>query len=144
MKYLLLSFTFLLMGISTQGQTPKQKDKDAILAIMDAQETAWNKGDLERFMIGYWKDENLKFIGEGGITYGWAGTLEKYKKSYPNRDAMGTLTFDILHVDAIGKKEMLVVGKWHLQRKEDAPQGYFSLIWKKINKVWVIIADHSS
>ena len=144
MKFLLLSIIFLFMGLSSQGQPPKQKDKDAILATMKAQEIAWNKGDLERFMIGYWEDENLKFIGKNGVTYGWNATLERYKKSYPDRDAMGTLTFDILHVDALGKKEMMVVGKWHLQRKEDAPQGHFSLIWKKINKEWVIIADHSS
>jgi len=132
------------MGIGLQGQSPKSKDKDAILSIMQAQEDAWNSGDLKGFMKGYWESDDLKFIGKNGITYGWDGTLKRYQKSYPSRDAMGTLSFDILHVDAIGKKEMMVVGKWHLQRKEDAPQGHFSLIWKKINKEWVIIADHSS
>ena len=144
MKTITLLILTLFFGMTAHSQTPKEKDKEAILAIMAAQEACWNKGDLQCFMKGYWESDELKFIGKSGITYGWDATLERYKKSYPDKAAMGKLTFDILHVDAIGKKQMLVVGKWHLQRAEDAPNGHFSLTWKKIDKEWVIIADHSS
>ncbi len=139
--YTLISL--FLLG-SLRAQTPKEKDKTAILNIMKNQESCWNKGDLEGFMNGYWESEELKFIGKSGITYGWQATLERYKKSYPDKAAMGKLTFDILHVEATGKKQMLVIGKWHLQREKDAPEGHFSLVWRKIGKDWVIIADHSS
>ena len=144
MKYLLTICMILFAATSSSAQAPKEKDKEAILAIMAAQEACWNKGELECFMKGYWESEDLKFIGKSGITYGYDGTLERYKKSYPDKAAMGTLTFTILHVEAIGKKEMMVVGKYHLKREKDEPQGHFSLIWKKIGKEWVIIADHSS
>lgn len=144
MKILAILFGTLFASMTLSAQTPKEKDKAAILATMAAQEACWNKGDLECFMKGYWENKDLKFIGKTGITYGYEGTLERYKKGYPNKAAMGTLTFTILHVDAIGKKEMMVVGKYHLQRENDEPQGHFSLIWKKIGKEWVIIADHSS
>lgn len=144
MKLLFFAAPFLLMSLSMAAQSPKATDKEAILAIMERQESCWNEGDLECFMKGYWESEDLKFIGKSGVTYGWDATLARYQKSYPDKAAMGKLTFDILHVESISKKSALVVGKWHLQRAEDAPEGHFSLIWKKIKGEWVIVADHSS
>ncbi len=147
MKSLLVLLVTLLIGMTTFAQAPKnakEKDKAAILAIMAAQEASWNKGDLESFMIGYWEDERLKFIGKSGVTYGYEATLENYKKNYSGKEGMGTLAFDIMHVEEVGKKTILVVGKWQLQREKDAPGGHFSLIWKKMGKEWVIVADHSS
>lgn len=144
MKIVFTLLTALALVPSLFAQAPKEKDKAAILAIMDRQEKCWNNGDLECFMNGYWESEDLKFIGKNGITYGWQATLDRYRKGYPDKAAMGKLTFTILHTDAISKKSVMVVGKWHLQRADDAPEGHFSLIWRKIDGEWVIVADHSS
>lgn len=143
-KLLLFTFFVGFAYSSPFAQEPSPKDKARVLAIMERQEADWNKGDLEEFMNGYWESESLKFIGKLGITYGYDATLAHYKKSYPDRAAMGKLSFDILHVDKVSKKAIMVTGKWHLQRAEDAPQGHFTLIWKKIKGDWVIVADHSS
>ena len=96
-------------------------------------------------MQGYLPSEQLVFIGSRGLTYGWQKTLSHYKKSYPDRETMGRLTFTILEMKALGPEYMLVLGKWHLARdaKEDM-QGHFSLTWQKIKGHWLIIADHSS
>ena len=109
------------------------------------QQKAWNSGDLDGFMNGYWQSDSLKFIGKNGITYGYEATLENYKKSYPDIETMGKLKFDILSIQQLDKNHIFVIGKWYLKRdtKEDLG-GHFTLIWKKINKKWVIIADHSS
>lgn len=142
-----LSLLFCLLT-GTCGLLPAQAlraaDEAAIRAVMAAQEAAWNRGDLEAFMHGYWEDEGLKFIGKTGVTYGWQATLDRYRKGYPDRAAMGTLHFDLLHLERISSKSALVVGKWTLQRAEDQPGGHFSLLWKKIKGQWVIVADHSS
>ncbi len=111
---------------------------------MAEQEVAWNNGNLEAFMQGYWRSDSLCFIGSRGLTYGWAQTRANYQKGYPNRDAMGTLTFDILKVELLSKKSAFVIGKWHLARKSGDVGGHYSLLWKKINGKWVIVADHSS
>lgn len=112
--------------------------------LMAAQEAAWNKGDLEGFMAPYWHSDSLRFIGSKGIVYGWQKTLDNYKKGYPSREDMGTLSFQLLHLDLWDKRTMSVTGKWHLVRSKGDAQGYFSLIWRKINGQWVIVADHSS
>lgn len=123
-----------------------QSDSDiaSIRNVMAAQQEAWNKGDLELFMEGYWKSDSLKFIGSRGIQYGWNTTLANYKKSYPDRAAMGELTFTILSVEKLSAVSAFVVGKWQLKRSKDSPHGHFTLLWRKINNEWVIIVDHSS
>lgn len=140
------SLCFLLLGTYARvsAQALPARDEAAIRAIMAAQEAAWNRGDLEAFMKGYWEDEGLKFIGKTGVTYGWQATLDRYRKGYPDRAAMGTLHFDLLHIERISSKAALVVGKWTLARAEDQPGGHFSLTWRKMKGTWVIVADHSS
>jgi hypothetical protein len=77
---------------------------------------AWNRGDIENFMKGYWENDSLMFIGKNGITYGWTNTLNNYKKGYPDTAAMGKLSFNINTVKRLSKEYYYVVGKWHLQR----------------------------
>jgi len=146
MKYITL--IFLLLGLSyqeTYSQKINQKDETAINTILKNQQDAWNKGNLEGFMEGYWQSDSLKFVGKNGITYGWKATLERYKKGYPDKATMGTLQFTILHKEVISKDAILMIGKWQLQRAEKGDvSGHFSLLWRKIKGKWVICTDHSS
>lgn len=140
MKKLLTVFFFFL-SVSLFAQS---KNETAIRKILDEQTQAWNRGDLEAFMAGYWKNDSLMFIGKSGITYGWTNTLNNYKKGYPDLTAMGKLHFNILTVKKLSSKYYHVVGKWHLQRTIGDLSGHYTLLFKKINKEWVIVADHSS
>lgn len=121
----------------------QNKDKEEIINVMNQQELAWNEGDIEQFMEGYWKSDSLMFIGKNGIKYGWQTTLDNYIKSYPDRAAMGKLEFDILKLE-VNENSAYMLGKWKLLRKEDTPNGYFTLYWKKIDSKWVITIDHTS
>jgi ketosteroid isomerase-like protein len=111
---------------------------------MDQQQKAWNQGDLESYMNGYWKSDSLRFIGKRGITYGWQPTLDNYKKGYPNADAMGQLQFENLSMELTGDSSAYVIGKWMLFRTNDTLSGHYSLLWKCMNGRWLIVADHSS
>lgn len=112
---------------------------------MARQEAAWNQGNLDSFMIGYWPSDSLRFIGSRGLTYGWQTTLDNYRKSYPDRDAMGTLKFTILSVEKLSRRSAYVIGKWRLTRGEKGDlSGHYTLLWRKIHGKWVIVADHSS
>lgn len=118
-------------------------DKKSVLNFMQAQELAWNKGDIEGFMSYYWNNDSLMFIGKNGITYGWKNTYENYKKSYPTQLDMGNLTFDIVKIEQLNKTTMHIIGKWQLEKVKPSG-GYFSLIWKKMNGKWFIVSDHTS
>jgi hypothetical protein len=131
----------MLAGTSCFGQT---SDETVIRNILNNQSQAWNKGDYEGFMQGYWKSDSLMFIGKNGITYGWEKTLSNYKKNYPDTAAMGKLHFDIILLKSLSPEYYSLTGRWSLKRSIGDLTGYFTLLFKKINGTWVIIADHSS
>ncbi|HFC01089.1 MAG TPA: DUF4440 domain-containing protein [Phaeodactylibacter sp.] len=137
---------FSLILATTTLSFSQKKDFTKIKKLMQIQTESWNRGDIDGFMETYWKSEKLQFIGSKGVTYGWTNTLNRYKKSYPNKDAMGILSFDIINMDKRSRKVISVVGKWQLKRKDDLGdlEGHFLLILKKIKRKWVIVADHSS
>ena len=108
------------------------------------QEKAWSDGDVHQFMEGYWKSENLSFVGRTGINKGWQTTLDNYIKGYPTKDAMGKLTFDILEFNQVSNHAYHMIGRYTLVRKEDTPTGLFTLIWKFIDGKWLIVSDHTS
>ncbi len=118
-------------------------EKEAILNVMNRQEEAWSNGDVETFMEGYWRSDSLMFIGKNGIKYGWQTTLDNYKKSYPDKAAMGKLEFEILQLEVNGNTAYML-GTWSLIREEDNPNGHFTLYWKKIDGKWVVTIDHTS
>ncbi len=139
MKHLI--FTFLLLNLTCKGQTNKQIE--LVLSHLQTQQKAWNEGNIDDFMSSYWNNDSLKFIGSKGITYGWQKTLDNYKQSYPNKEAMGKLKFTILENSQVGENYIYIIGKWELE-KEKPVSGHFTLLWKKIKNKWVIIADHTS
>lgn len=142
MKKIYLVFACcLFITIGSFAQSPAEKE---ILGILDRQTQAWNRGDLEAFMKGYWENDSLMYIGKGGVTYGYASTLNSYKKNYGDTARMGKLKFDILHVKSMGPDHYFVVGKWFLTRSAGNVGGHYTLIFKKIKGEWVIISDHSS
>lgn len=136
--------TILLFTVLFTDNYYINPDQKAIKQVLSEQQDCWNNGDIECFMEGYWKSDSLRFIGKSGINYGWQATLNNYKKSYPNKAAMGQLQFDILNVESMGNDHFLVTGKWKLTRETDTPNGLFTLIWKRFNNGWKIIYDHSS
>jgi ketosteroid isomerase-like protein len=120
------------------------QDKQAIIKLMDDQRQAWNRGDLDGFMQGYWKSDSLMFVGKTAPTYGWQNTLDHYKSSYPDKAAMGILTFEIKKVQILDATNAFVFGAWHLKREKDEPGGYYTLWFRKIDGVWKIVVDHTS
>jgi ketosteroid isomerase-like protein len=119
-------------------------DADTIKSVLSTQQAAWNKGDIDTFMRGYWKSPNVRFISGDKITTGWNETLARYHQRYPTRDKMGQLTFSDLDVTNLGPESALVVGRWKLLRAGDTPHGVFSLTFRKIDGNWVIVVDHTS
>lgn len=139
---LVLSLQFCLQNCRTAQQPAS--DETLIRQIMAAQEAAWNRGDLAAFMEGYWQSDSLRFIGSRGLTFGWQTTLDNYRKNYPDPETMGQLKFTIISVEPLAPTSAFVIGKWHLARTKGDLEGHYTLLWRKINGQWVIVADHSS
>ncbi len=147
MKYLFFGFLFAsLFATVNFAQTEQRKMKFAeeIKAVMNEQTAAWNRGDIEGFMQGYWNSPQLVFVSGANVTKGWQPTLDRYKKNYDSRSKMGVLTFSDLSVEVLSKDSAVVLGSWALQREKDNPHGKFTLIFRKFRDGWKIVHDHTS
>ncbi len=114
--------------------------------VLLAQERAWNDGDLDKFAKAYKNSPDTLFISRE-INRGFAGLVDSYHKDYPNRAAMGTLTFSDLEVHSLDEHFAVTLGKYHLERTKKAggnADGVFSLIMEKTPEGWRIVVDHTT
>jgi uncharacterized protein (TIGR02246 family) len=123
---------------------PNEPDQAAIQKLMEAQQAAWNHGDIDAFMTAYWRSPDVTFSGTSGIVRGWDAVLARYKKSYADREAMGQLQFSALEYRFLGPDAVLLLGHWHLKRSKGDVGGVFSLLWQRFPEGWRIIHDHTS
>ena len=130
-----------LLGTQDKG---RDADMKSINEVLSAQQAAWNHGDVDSFLIGYWRSPELTFSGGNGVSRGWDGVLARYKKSYPNHAAMGQLDFSDLEFRFLGQDAALVLGQWHLKRESGDIGGVFTLVWQKFPDGWKIVHDHTS
>jgi ketosteroid isomerase-like protein len=142
---LILLFTLgVRTGRQTKAAEAREADKAAITAVLNAQQSAWNRGDVDAFLVGYWHSPELTFSGSSGVSRGWDGVLTRYKRSYPDRATMGQLDFSELEFRFLGPDAALVLGRWHLKRDKGDIGGVFSLVWQRFPEGWKVIHDHTS
>ena len=145
LKYTYSSLIFFIFFGQLYSQNPISiKDSLDIMKVMDIQEKAWNNGDIDSFMNGYIKSEELVFSGSNGPIYGWNATKERYKKSYPDLKTMGKLSFTVRKIKSLSKETTYLIGEYYLKRTIEDSYGHFTLIWKKVNGKWLIVSDHTS
>ena len=118
----------------------------AVRAVLDAQLEAWNRGDLEAFMAGYWRSPDLVFQSGATVTRGWQATLERYRRRYQSEGKeMGRLRFEELDVQPLSEDAVFIRGRWHLTMKDGSePNGLFTLLARRIDGEWKIVHDHTS
>ncbi|WP_438480438.1 YybH family protein [Oleiharenicola lentus] len=135
---------FVVLFTFSLQLTAATNDAAEVRAVLSKQQDAWNRGDIPAFMEGYWKSDELRFASGGTITHGWTATRDKYLKGYPDKTAMGTLTFALHEVTLLAPDTALVFGKWELTRANDKPWGLFTLTMKKTAEGWRVTSDHTS
>ncbi len=139
MKQVTLFFFFTVLSLRTDDV-----QEAAIRLLLKQQVEAWNKGDIEKFIEGYWKSDSLVFTSGGNISQGWQVTLERYRKTYASRAEMGRLSFSDLEIHVLNEHTAWVLGKWRLVRAKDSPHGVFTLVLRRFPEGWKIIHDHTS
>ncbi len=137
-------FLLVQKQLSAHPADERMDDREAISAVLRAQQTAWNRGDVDAFLVGYWRSPELTFSGSSGVARGWDGVLARYKRNYPDKGTMGQLDFSELEFRFLGPEAALVLGRWHLKREKDDLGGVFTLVWQRFPEGWKIIHDHTS
>jgi ketosteroid isomerase-like protein len=131
-------------GAPAQPQRSPTAGAEAQLRrLLEEQQSAWNRGDVDAFMQGYWRSEQTTFSGPSGVTRGWDAVLARYHRNYPDRVAMGRLEFSQLEITPLCQDAALILGHWHLDRADKPIGGVFTLVARRLPEGWRIIHDHT-
>ncbi|HEY4840673.1 MAG TPA: nuclear transport factor 2 family protein [Terriglobales bacterium] len=132
--------------ISAGGQETSDRARTAIRKVMEEQQAAWNRHDLEGFMAGYWNSPELTFFSGAHESKGWQAALDRYKKNYQGAGhEMGKLEFANLRIEMLGPEAAFVRGEFHLTMPDGkTPHGLFTLIFREFPEGWKIVHDHSA
>jgi uncharacterized protein (TIGR02246 family) len=150
MRLFALSLFAALLTLPAPAQKPvvpqANIDEPSIRAVLTKQATDWNHGDLDAFAAGYKNSPDILFIGST-VRRGYDGMIASYRKNYPNRSAMGELTFSNVEVHSLDTHFATVIGNFHLERTAAGggnADGFYSLVLEKTSAGWKIILDHTS
>lgn len=146
LRFKVLFFSALIVFSCSRHkfQQSQTEEIEAIHVVMNHQAEAWNNGDIEGYMQGYWNSDSLIFTGGKTKTKGWHQAISRYRTSYPDKATMGKLTFSQLETTLISDLSAYTTGVWIVKTDSNAVEGRFTLVWKKMHNQWLIIADHTS
>ena len=144
MQKLLLFLPLLMIAGIVSSASPNPAGE--VRELLERQQAAWNKHDLEGFMAGYWKSEELTFFSGGKETHGWQTTLDHYRKRYQGEGhEMGKLAFRNLRIEMLGQDAAFVRGEYWLTLSDGkTPHGIFTLIARRLPEGWRLVHDHSA
>lgn len=146
MRILLLSISLAILTTALAVHSQDDPSRSAIRKVIEDQQAAWNRHDLEAFMSGYWNSPDLTFFSGARESQGWQAALDRYKKNYQSAGhEMGRLDFSNLRIEMLGPDAAFVRGEFHLKMSDGAaPHGLFTLVFRKFPEGWKIVHDHSA
>jgi len=139
-----LVVVLLFLRVDSACCQQRSESENVIRDLLNKQVEAWNRGDIEGFMEGYWDSDSTVFVSGGTLTRGFREVLSRYKKSYDTKEKMGTLAFRDLSIELLSPTAAVASGIWELTRASDKPWGRFTLILEKKPEGWRITHDHTS
>ena len=133
-----------------------ERARQEIDVLLQTQARAWSNGELEAFCSVY--SDDALFVSPTGLTHGREEILQRYRRRYEDRAAMGLLTLEIVRFQpAAGVETSLlgdarpsrvhgasVVARWTLSYADrDAASGLTLLVLRPSAGGWRIVQDAS-
>ena len=142
---LFVSLGIVIFGAVLSAGSPAGPEAE-VRSLLERQQDAWNRHDLDGFMAGYWKSEELTFFSGTSVTRGWQPTLDRYRQRYQSEGSeMGKLEFRNLRIEMLGSDAAFVRGEYHLTMSTGkTPHGIFTLIVRHLPEGWRVVHDHTS
>jgi uncharacterized protein (TIGR02246 family) len=124
-----------------QDSVAVDAEKRQIVAVINAMQEAWNRGDFRGYMNGF-KNPDVVFVSGGKFQEGWQGTLDHYIRDYGA--SRGTLRFYDVQVEILSPDAAQLISRFELIRPQHPQYGINTRLMRKVNGRWVIALNHVS
>lgn len=132
-----------LIAMPAPAATP-DRERAAILHVIERMEAAWNHGDFRGYMAGF-DNPGVQFISGGKFQDGWQGTLDHYVRDYGgSAERRGKLHFYNMKVDILAPDAAMLVGQYRLERGPRVTEGVNTRLFRKKRGRWLITVNHVS
>ncbi len=112
---------------------------------LDAQVSGWNAGAPDKATSVYYDSPEMLWVNRTGIRKGYDLVRASYQRTPAERSRMGTYSYEPLHTDRLSRDCVFLVIRWKIESNGRTTMGgVTSMVWKRINKKWVIAAEHAS
>lgn len=119
-------------------------EKQAILALIERMEEAWNRGDFRGYMEGF-ANPDVIFVSRGEFQKDWQGTLDHYIRDYgESADTRGKLHFFDIKIELLAPDAAQLISRYQLDRPKSAQDGINTRLMRKRAGKWVIALNHVS
>jgi ketosteroid isomerase-like protein len=112
-----------------------------VLETLNAQQEAWNRGDIRGFMDGYRNAQETTFVSGTNLKRGHREVLEGYLKNYP-AGRQGKLQFHIVEIRPVAADAAYVLGRYELAG-DRLQTGFFTLVLREVDGRFVVVHDHT-
>ncbi|MBY0422623.1 MAG: DUF4440 domain-containing protein, partial [Parvularculaceae bacterium] len=112
---------------------------DVVKSTVMAQAAAWNDGDLQGFMNGFWNDPGFVFIAGSTVTRGWQETYKRYRDSYGESGDLGRLQYTDLDAKMLTPESASVVGRYAFSRGAASSAGALTLVLRRFEGAWRVV-----
>jgi len=119
-------------------------DHQHIRMLFELSCAAWDRGDINGYLAGYWHSDKVRWVSEGTVRYGFESIAAACKVRFDTPDNMGKLEVANLEIQNLGETDALVFGAWTQTTDVARRHGVFTVHVKKIDGRWLIVSDHSS
>ena len=121
-----------------------EAEKQAILAVINRMEAAWNSGDFRGYMQGF-ANPDVIFVSRGQFQKDWQGTLDHYIRDYgSSAETRGKLHFFDIKVEMLGPDAAQLISRYQLDRPQHPQDGINTRLMRKRDGKWVIALNHVS
>jgi uncharacterized protein (TIGR02246 family) len=127
----------------TPGQMPDSKDVQAITSLINDQYAAWNRHDLDGYMMPFWRSPKLIFVSEGRVSQGWAEVKARMEQNYPDRNMMGIAGADSIQVSLLTDDSAITIERWTVRFTHESVSGVTTSSWRKFQEGWRIVGGQS-
>ena len=145
-KILIIAGLLFLSPSATFAQriAGRQAIEATIRARFEAGSAAWNRGDIEGYLAGYWDSDRTRWASGGTVVRGKKAIAATFRSRFASPQQMGKIKVTDLEIEVLTGTDALAFGHLAHIVGDMVRRGVFTVHVRKIGGDWFVVSDHFS